>query len=325
MQRNKNMSTSSDNRSQGQPQVALGASSLFWKRVMKHWQLYIIILLPILYLIIFKYVPIIGSQLAFRRYNFRDGIWNSPWVGFDNFVRFFKSPQFMRVLVNTLQLSIYSIAAGVLPPIILAVALTYERRKKWGKTVQMVTYIPYFISTVLIVGIMNQLLSMSGPVNSFIYSVGGEKILFLGQPGLFKTMYVVSGLWQATGYNSVIYIAALSTVDEQQHEAATIDGASIWQRIFHIDIPTILPTAVILLIMACGKVLSIGYEKVLLMQNDLNMATSDIIATYVYRMGLQSMQYSYSTAIGLFQSVVSLLLLVIVNHIAKRVSETSLW
>ncbi|MGB8455681.1 MAG: ABC transporter permease subunit [Anaerocolumna sp.] len=295
------------------------------KRIIRHWQLYLIIAPPIIYLIIFKYVPIIGSQIAFRNYNFKDGIWKSPWIGFDNFITFFNSPQFSRLLINTLGLSIYNILLGVLPPILLAVALSYVKNKFFGKTVQMVTYMPYFISTVLIVGILSQMLSLNGPVNNLIAALGGSKIQFMGEAKLFKTTYVLSGVWQSTGYSAVIYLSALAAVDQQQHEAAIVDGASIWQRIAHVDIPGILPTAVILLILACGHILSLGYEKVLLLQNDLNMSTSDIISTYVYRIGLRSMQYSYSTAIGLFQSAVSLILLCAVNKAARKLGETSLW
>lgn len=297
----------------------------YWRKIKRHWQLYVILFLPMVYLIIFKYMPILGSQIAFRNYNFRDGIWGSPWIGLKHFVTFFKSPQFSRVMVNTLGLSAYNIIAGVFPPIILAIALSYVKNRFWGKTVQMVTYMPYFISTVLVIGILSQMLSLNGPVNALIQKLSGEKIHFMGSARLFKTMYVFSGIWQQSGYNAVIYISALAAVDQQLHEAATVDGASIWQRIKYIDIPSITPTAVILLIMACGRVLTLGYEKVLLMQNDLNITTSDIISSYVYRVGMQSMQYSYSTAIGLFQSVVSLIMLVAVNQVAKRVNETSLW
>ncbi len=228
-------------------------------------------------------------------------------------------------IINTLGLSVYGIVIGIFPPIILAIALNYVRIKWFGKTVQMVTYMPYFISTVLIVGILTQMLSLTGPVNHLIQSLGGEAIHFMGDPKLFKTLYVFSDVWQKTGYNAVIYISALAAVDQELHEAATVDGANIWQRIRYIDIPSILPTAVILLIMSCGHILTIGYEKVLLLQNDLNMATSDIISTYVYRIGLTSMQYSYSTAIGIFQSLVSLVLLLVVNKISDKVSETSLF
>lgn len=295
------------------------------RAVKRHWQLYLILLLPLLYLAVFKYQPILGSQIAFRDYNFRDGIWHSPFVGLKYFKQFFASPQFSRLMVNTLGLSVYGIVVGVFPPIILAVALNYVRLKGFGKTVQMVTYMPYFISTVLVVGILTQLLSLTGPVNSVIQSMGGEAVHFLGKPKLFKTLYVFSDVWQKTGYNAVIYISALAAVDQELHEAATVDGANIWQRIRYIDIPSILPTAVILLIMSCGRILTIGYEKVLLLQNDLNMASSDIISTYVYRIGLTSMQYSYSTAVGIFQSLVSLILLLMVNKVSDRVSETSLF
>ena len=295
------------------------------KNILRHWQLYLIIALPLVYLVMFKYVPLLGSQIAFRKYSFTGGIWGSPWVGLENFQRFFSSPDFVKLLWNTIALSLYHIFVTAIPPIILAVALNYARWKWFGKTVQMVTYMPYFISTVLVVGILSQMLSLTGPVNNMIAAFGAEKIHFMGEPGLFRTLYVFSGVWQSTGYSAVIYLAALAAVDQELHEAAVMDGASIWKRIQHIDLPSIIPTAVIQLIMACGKVLSVGYEKVLLLQNDMNLSTSDIISTYVYRIGLQGMQYSYSTAIGLFQSVVSLLMLLMVNWIAGRISETSLF
>lgn len=295
------------------------------KKMMRHWQLYLIIALPLMYLIVFRYMPILGSQIAFRNYNFKDGPWNSPWCGMDNFTKFFKSPQFGRVMVNTLGLSVYNILASMLPPVILAIALSYMKNRFLSKSVQMVTYMPYFISTVLVVGILSQIFSLTGPINNMLASLGIKKIQFMGDPRIFKSLYVFSGIWQSTGYNAVIYISALAAVDQQLHEAARVDGASIWQRIWYVDIPGLMPTAIILLILSCGSILSIGYEKVLLMQNDLNMAASDIISTYVYRIGLQSMQYSYSTAIGLFQSVVSLILLLFVNSIAKRTGESSLW
>lgn len=294
------------------------------RSIKRHWQLYLIVALPLVYLIVFKYMPIIGSQIAFRDYNFKGGIWHSPFVGLKYFKMFFQSPQFWRLMGNTLGLSVYGIVLGVFPPIILAIALNYVRVRWFGKTVQMVTYMPYFISTVLIVGILSQMLSLTGPVNHLIENLGGQAIHFMGEPKLFKTLYVFSDVWQKTGYNAVIYISALAAVDQELHEAATVDGANIWQRIRYIDIPSIMPTAVILLIMSCGHILTIGYEKVLLLQNDLNMATSDIISTYVYRIGLSGMQYSYSTAIGIFQSVVSLILLLVVNKIADKVADTSL-
>ena len=298
---------------------------LLRKNIMRHWQLYFVIALPLVYLVMFKYMPLLGSQIAFRKYSFNGGIWGSPWVGMDNFKRFFSSPDFTKLLWNTIALSLYNIVVTAIPPIVMAVALNYARWNWFGKTVQMVTYMPYFISTVLIVGILQQMLSLTGPLNNFIASVGGAKIHFMGEPGLFRTLYVFSGVWQSTGYSAVIYLAALAAVDQELHEAAVMDGASIWRRIRHIDLPSIIPTAIIQLIMACGRILTMGYEKTLLMQNDMNLSTSDIISTYVYRVGLNGMQYSYSTAIGLFQSVVSLLMLMLVNWIASRVGETSLF
>lgn len=298
---------------------------LLRKNIMRHWQLYFVIALPLVYLVMFKYMPLLGSQIAFRKYSFTGGIWGSPWVGMDNFKRFFSSPDFTKLLWNTIALSLYNIVVTAIPPIVMAVALNYAMWNWFGKTVQMVTYMPYFISTVLIVGILQQMLSLTGPLNNFIASVGGAKIHFMGEPGLFRTLYVFSGVWQSTGYSAVIYLAALAAVDQELHEAAVMDGASIWRRIWHIDLPSIIPTAIIQLIMACGKILTMGYEKTLLMQNDMNLSTSDIISTYVYRVGLNGMQYSYSTAIGLFQSVVSLLMLMLVNWVASRVGETSLF
>ena len=307
------------------PTVASGHSKLL-KRILRHWQLYLLILLPVVYVVMFRYVPIFGSQIAFREYKLNMGISGSKWVGLKHFVEFLTGNQFGVLMKNTLALSFYNIGASFLPPIILALALNYAFNRHFGKTVQMVTYMPYFISTVLVVSIIMRLLSLTGPVNNLISKMGGEKILFIGKPEYFRTIYVFSGIWQSTGYNAVVYLAALAAVSPELHEAAVVDGANMWQRVYHVDVPGILPTAIILLIMACGKVLTIGYEKVLLLQNLENMSTSDIISTYVYRIGLsEGMQYSFSTAVGLFQSVVSLLLLTVVNWISRRVSETSLW
>ena len=307
------------------PAVASGYSKQL-KKILRHWQLYLLILLPVAYVITFRYVPIFGSQIAFRDYKLNMGISGSKWVGLKHFVEFLTGNQFGVLMRNTLALSFYNIGASFLPPIILALALNYAFNRHFGKTVQMVTYMPYFISTVLVVSIITRLLSLTGPVNNLISKMGGEKILFIGRPEYFRTIYVFSGIWQSTGYNAVVYLAALAAVSPELHEAAVVDGANMWQRVYHVDMPGILPTAIILIILACGRVLTIGYEKVLLLQNLENMSTSDIISTYVYRIGLsEGMQYSFSTAVGLFQSVVSLLLLTMVNWLSRRVSETSLW
>lgn len=298
------------------------------KGVLRHWQLYLVMLLPIVYVIIFRYIPIWGSQIAFKDYRLNVGITNSAWANpiFKYFLRFFQSNKFLELLGNTLSLSFYNIIASFFPPILLAIGLNYARSRYFRKTVQMVTYMPYFISTVLVVGITTQMLSLNGPVNTLIKRAGGNPVLFLSRPEWFRTIYVFSGIWQGTGYSAVVYLAALAAISPELHEAAIVDGANILQRIWHVDIPGILPTAIVLLIMSSGRVLTVGYEKALLLQNLQNIRTSDIISTYVYRIGLaEGMQFSYSTAIGLFQSVVSLILLTVVNRVSRRISEISLW
>lgn len=296
--------------------------------IMRHWQLYLLMLLPIVWVIMFRYVPIWGSQIAFKDYKLALGVEGSPWAEpvFKHFIKFFKSNQFSRLMINTVGLSLYNILAGIFPPIILAIALNYCSSRFFSKTVQLVTYMPYFISTVLVVSILTQMLSLSGAVNKLIEAMGGTPIQFLSKPEWFKTLYVFSELWQKTGYNAVVYIAALAAISPELHEAAIVDGANIWQRILHVDIPGIMPTMITLTILACGRILTMGYEKVLLMQNLQNMRASDVISTYVYRIGIaEGMQFSYSTAIGLFQSVVSLLMLTLVNGISRKVSDSSLW
>ena len=296
--------------------------------IMRHWQLYLLMLLPIIWVIMFRYVPIWGSQIAFKDYKLALGVEGSPWAEpiYKHFLKFFKSNQFSRLMINTVGLSLYHILAGIFPPIILAIALNYCSSRFFSKTVQLVTYMPYFISTVLVVSILTQMLSLSGAVNKLIEAMGGTPIQFLSKPEWFKTLYVFSELWQKTGYNAVVYIAVLAAISPELHEAAIVDGANIWQRILHVDIPGIMPTMITLTILACGRILTMGYEKVLLMQNLQNMRASDVISTYVYRIGIaEGMQFSYSTAIGLFQSVVSLMMLTLVNGISRKVSDSSLW
>ena len=303
-------------------------AQVLYHGIMRHWQLYLLMLLPIAWVITFKYIPIWGSQIAFKDYKFATGIMGSAWADpfYKHFLKFFTSNQFERLMTNTVGLSLYNIIAGIFPPIILAIALNYCRSKIYGKAVQMITYMPYFISTVLVVSILTQMLSLNGMVNKAVVALGGEATLFISKPAWFKSLYVFSEIWQKTGYNAVVYIAALAAISPELHEAAIVDGANIWQRILHVDIPGILPTAITLTILACGRILTMGYEKVLLMQNLQNIRASDIISTYVYRIGLaEGMQFSYSTAIGLFQSVVSLLMLTIVNGISRRLSDSSLW
>lgn len=296
------------------------------RKLKKNWQLYIILLVPIILVAIFSYGPMYGIQIAFKDYIANKGIWGSEFVGLKHFEQFITSHQFPRLLWNTLMISVYSLLAGFPIPIILAIAINECRSVKFKKAVQMVTYAPYFISTVIMVGIVLMFLaSPSGLINQIIGIFGIEPINFMGVPKYFKSIYVWSGIWQSMGFSSIIYIAALSGIDQTLYEAVTVDGASRWQKIIHIDIPSLMPTIIILLIMNFGSIMSIGYEKILLMQNPLNMPTSDVISTFVYRMGLENAQYSFSSAVGLFNSIINLVLLIIVNKIAKKVGETSLW
>jgi len=296
-----------------------------WRRIKRHWELYLIFLLPLAHLLLFRYVPMYGVQIAFRDFTITKGITNSPWVGLKYFYQFFRAYEFRRVLLNTVGISFLSIALGFPVPIILALALNECRAGWFKKLVQMVTYAPYFISTVVMVGMILLFLSMNGSLNRFIVLFGGQATNFMGKPEYFKMIYVLTGIWQGAGYGAVIYLAALAAVDPQLHEAAIIDGANKLQRIWYIDIPGILPTATIVLILNFGHIMNVGFEKIFLLQNPINMRTSDVISTYVYRLGLVGAQYSFGAAVGLFNSVVNLILLVLVNQIARRFSETSLW
>ena len=294
--------------------------------VKRHWQLYLMLVLPVTYLIIFAYLPMGGAVIAFKDYSIRGGIWGSEWVGLKHFKNFFTTPDFKNLMTNTLALSLYSLIISFPMPILLALAINEMRGRHYKKMVQMVTYLPYFISTVVLVGIMQNIFSVrTGLVNNIIMLFGGKAIDFMGKPGLFRSLYVWSGVWQGMGYSAVIYIAALASVDISQTEAAIIDGAGRFARVWNVDIPAIMPTIVIQLILAVGSIMSLGFEKVYLMQNPVNMQSSEIISTFVYKRGLINFQYSYATAVGLFNSVCNLVLIVLANMFSKRVNETSLW
>lgn len=296
------------------------------KSISRNWQLYLLITPVIVYFIIFHYIPMYGVQIAFKDFIPTQGITGSPWVGFDHFQRFFDSYHFERVIKNTLGIGLYELLVGFPLPIILALMINEVRPKFFKKTVQTVTYAPHFLSTVVLVGMVLIFLSpTSGLVNQLIRLFGGEPISFMTEPGWFKSVYVFSGVWQQMGWNCIIYLAALTGIDSQLHEAAKVDGASRLRRIWHINLPGIMPTIVILLILNVGNIMAVGFEKVFLMQNDLNMEASDVIATYVYRSGIIGAQYSFSAAVGLFNSVVNFMLLITVNAISRRVNETSLW
>jgi putative aldouronate transport system permease protein len=290
-----------------------------------HWRLYLLLVLPLAYIIVFKYIPMYGVQIAFKRFSPRRGILGSPWVGFHYFRLFIESYQFKRTLINTITLSLYGLVAGFPFPILLALSLNEVRSRRFKKTVQMISYLPHFISTVIVVGILYQFLSLHGVLNNVVDMLGGDRVSYLNNARLFKSIYVWSGVWQGVGYSSIIYLAALSSVDVELYDAGRIDGMNLFQKIRYIDIPAITPTIVILFILSASRVMSVGFEKVYLMQNPLNMSTSDVINTYVYRVGLQGANYSMGTAVGLFTSVINLIILVTLNRVSKIVSETSLW
>jgi putative aldouronate transport system permease protein len=292
----------------------------------RHWQLYLLIVVPLAYFVIFKYVPIANAVIAFKNYSPVKGPWGSEWVGFRNFELFFANPVFWTLVKNTFILAAYTVLASFPIPIILAIALNEIRNGRFKKIVQLVTYAPYFISTVVVVSMTILVLSPRlGFVNDAIGLFGVPAVDFLGNPDYFRHIYVWSDVWQTTGYSAVIYLAALAGIDPALHESAKIDGATRLQRIWHVDLPGIMPTAVIILVLGVGNIMSIGFEKAFLLQNPLNLAQSEIIATYVYKTGLLNADFSMATAIGLFNSVINLVLLLGVNFAAKRITGNGLW
>ena len=294
------------------------------KYMVAHWQLYVMIALPLILLIIFSYVPMYGILLAFKDYKVTLGIWNSPWTsnhGLNNFIRFFNNYNFKECLRNTIVISLYSMVVSMPCSIILALSLNYAKNVKFKKAVQMISYCPYFISTIVFVGIINLMFdNRVGVIGKFLFEQLGINVL--GKASLFPSLYVWTGVWQGIGFGAIIYIAALSGVDMQQHEAAIIDGATLLQRIWYVDLPAIMPTAVIMMILNMGSILNIGYEKILAMQNQNNIAMSEVISTYSYKVSLVSTfpDYPYATAIGLFQSLVGLLLIIITNKVADKLT-----
>ncbi len=296
-----------------------------WRRIFDYWQIYVLMLPAAVHIFLFNYMPMYGVQIAFRNFKTKLGFFNSPWVGLKWFEKFFNYPHCWRIIRNTLTLSLYSLSTFPLA-IIAALLINELRSRKFKKTVQMITYAPHFISTVVIVAMLNLFMNQSaGLFNNVIAALGGTRVDFLGTAAYFPHIYVWSGVWQGLGWGTIIYLATLSNVSPELHEAAYIDGASRLQIIWHINIPSLLPTIVIMLIMRCGSILSVGFEKVYLLQNPLNLDASEIISTYTYELGLLGGQYSYSTAIGLFNTLVNVTLLVIVNTISRKLSDTSLW
>lgn len=296
------------------------------KMMKRHWQMYLLILPPLLCIIIFNYVPMYGLQIAFKDFSFSKGFTGSDWVGLKHFRQFFNSDSSWLIIKNTLTISLYSLIASFPLPILLAVALNECKNKYFKKGVQTITYAPYFISTVVLVGMLFQVLDPQiGIVGKMAQLMGKQPINFMGDPKYFKSIYVWSGVWQTTGYSSIIYLAALAGVDPALQEAAIIDGASKWKRIWNVDLPSIRPTIVILLILNLGSLMNVGFEKIFLMQNPMNAASSEIISTYVYKVGLISADFSFSTAVGLFNSVINLILILSANYLSKKLCDIALW
>ncbi len=289
--------------------------------IRENYFLYLLIAPAIILTIIFKYIPMYGAIIAFKDFSTIKGILGSEWVGFENFTKFLSSPNFGTIFMSTLKLSFYGLILGFPIPIILALMLNQVRRAAIKKNVQLVLYAPNFISVVVIVGMLFIFLSPTGPINQVVTMLTGEPIGFLSNPDYFRSIYILSGIWQAAGWSSIIYVAALANVDPELHNAATLDGANIIQRMIHIDLPTLKPLMAVTFILGAGGIMAIGFEKAYLMQTTMNLPTSEILPTYVYKVGLQAGDYAYSAAVGLFNSVINVILLVVVNYIVKKLNE----
>ena len=296
------------------------------KIIRRDWQLYLLCIPALIYVFIFCYGPMYGVQIAFRDYTAKGGITGSNWVGLKHFARFVGGPNFVKLLKNTITLGVYNLLAGFPIPIFVALLMNQCRSMKFRKVVQTVLYAPHFISTVVLVGMIELIFSpSSGVVNHALNAMGMESVYFMGRSDLFQDMYVWSGIWQNTGWGTIIYMAALTSINPELYEAAKVDGATKYNMIWYIDIPSIKPTVITLLIMNLGKFMSTGFQKAFLMQNALNAEVSEIIATYVYKVGLQGAQFSYSTAISLFDTVINIILILTANKISKKVTEVGLF
>lgn len=291
----------------------------------RNWELYLLVIPVLVFYFLFSYKPMYGALIAFQNYKPALGFSGSPWVGFDNFTRFFSSPFFGRLLRNTLLLSFELLIFGFPAPIILALLLNEVHQRKFKKIVQTVTYLPHFISIIVVAGMLTDFCMSTGLINDIIVFFGGERSPLLQNPALYRTIYVLSDIWQQIGWGSIIYLSALTGVDTQLYDAASIDGAGRFQQLLHVTLPGIMPTIITMLILRIGSMMSIGYEKTILLYNPSTYETADIISSYVYRVGILEQGWSYSTAIGLFNSVINLVLLIIANKLSKKLADTSLW
>jgi len=295
------------------------------KRIIRHWEFYLLLLPGIVLTVIYKYIPMYGVQIAFRDYNAVDGFWGSAWVGLKWFEKFFTNYRSFRMIKNTVLLSLYSLLWSFPIPIFMALLVNQVRHKKFQRTVQTILYAPHFISVMILCGMLRIFLSpYGGLINTIVSLFGGNgNVNYIDQASSFRTIYISSGIWQDAGWGMIIYLATLAGVDASLHEAAKVDGASAWQRMIHIDIPALIPIIVIQLIMSFGSLMSVGFDKAFLLQTDLNKEASEIIATYVYDQGMLKAMYSFSTAVGLFNTAVNLVLLTCVNKICKKLSNVS--
>lgn len=296
------------------------------KSVRKYWDLYLLLVPVAAYFILFQYLPMYGLQIAFKDYSPRKGYWGSPWVGFEHFTRFLSSYNFWQIMYNTVSISVLTLIFTFPLPIMLALLLNETRSKRFKGALQTITYTPHFLSTVVVVGMMVAFVSPStGIINQLIRLFGGQPVYFMTKPEWFKPLYIISDIWKNTGWSSIIFVSALANVDLGLYEAAKVDGANRRQRLFHITFPCLAPTMIIMLILSCGKIMGVGFEKIFLMQTDLTLGISQVISTYVYQQGIVQSQFSYATAVGIFDSLINFAVLLIVNRIAKKASDISLW
>lgn len=287
-------------------------------KIKQYWQLYVMLFIPVLVTVIYKYIPMYGIQIAFKDYKASRGIFGSSWVGLKWFSKFFTSPNCVRMIKNTFLLSLYSLLWSFPIPIILALILNQVKSFRLKTAVQTVLYAPHFISLMVVCGMLKVFLSPSGGLINYL---AGTNLDYLAEPGAFRTIYIASGIWQDAGWGIIIYNATLSGIDTSLYEQAEIDGAGVFKKIWHIDLPSLVPTIVLMLIMSSGSLMNIGFEKAWLLQTDLNKATSDVIAVYVYQQGIENAKYGYATAVGLFNTVVNLILLISVNKISKKLTS----
>ncbi|NMA84449.1 MAG: sugar ABC transporter permease [Epulopiscium sp.] len=297
----------------------------FKQDMRQNWTLYMLIIPVLLYYFIFHYRPMVGAIIAFKNYIPKKGIFGSDWVGFKHFISFFQSHYFFRVFKNTVVINVSTLIFGFPAPIILALLINEIKRQRFKKTVQTITYLPHFISLVVVAGLIKDFTADYGIINDLIAFFGGERQALLNSPSLFVPIYVLSDIWQGVGWGSIIYLAVLAAIDQELYEAAEIDGAGRWRQTLAITLPSILPTIVILLILRMGSIFNVGYEKIILLYNPLIYETADVISSFVYRRGLLEANYSFSTAVGLFNSVLNFSMLLIANSISRKVNETSLW